>query len=166
MLPELLSDGAEYLTPGARAARGITLDDLLNYLGGKPTQGQVMRSAGQFMNDVTFDNFSKPIGKLVGSKVGRVAARAVPALSAVGNVMDVADVIAGDESFGNKVMDGGAMALGAVGGFMVGGPLGASMGASAGKALSDGTQYLFGGGQSPEERKLQEALAQLNGGRV
>ena len=166
MLPELLSDGAEYLTPAVRAARGVTLDDLLSYLGGKPTQGQVMRNAGQLLNDVTFDKFSKPVGKLVGSKFGRVAARAVPGLSAVSNVMDVADVIAGDESFANKAMDVGAMGIGTVAGAFMGGPLGASIGASAGKALSDGVQGLFGGGQSPEERKLAEALAQLNGGRV
>ena len=58
------------------------------------------------------------------------------------------------------------MALGGTAGFFLGGPLGASIGASAGKALSDGTQAIFGGGKSAEERKLEEALALLQGGRI
>ena len=56
------------------------------------------------------------------------------------------------------------MAAGGTAGFMIGGPLGASVGASLGKALSDGTQWLFGDKKTPEQRKMELALQQLQGG--
>lgn len=100
--------------------------------------------------------------------VGRFAGRAVPLLSAIGNVTDVADIISGDESFGNKAMDATAMTAGAaIGGVLGGGvfsPLTASIGASVGKTLSDGTQWLFGDKKTPEQRRMEEALMALRGG--
>jgi hypothetical protein len=99
---------------------------------------------------------------------GRFAGRAVPLLSLLTNVTDVADIVAGDESFGNKAMDASAMAAGAaIGGVLGGGvfsPLTASIGASTGKLLSDGTQWLFGDKKTPEQRKMEEALAGLQQG--
>ena len=47
----------------------------------------------------------------------------------------------------------------------VGGPLGAMAGASTGKMVSDATQWLFGDKKTPEQRKIDEALALL-GGRI
>ena len=95
-------------------------------------------------------------------KVGRMAGRALPLLSAVSNVADVGDVVFGDESLGNKAMDTAAMGIGGTLGFVLGGgPLGASVGASVGKTASDGLQWLFGDKKTPEERKLEEALAIL-----
>ena len=44
--------------------------------------------------------------------------------------------------------------------------VGTSLGIAAGKAASDATQFLFGGGKSAEQRKMEEALALLNGGRI
>ena len=91
-----------------------------------------------------------------------------PGISAIANVADVADIVAGGDNLGNKAMDTAAMGLGGAAGFFLGGgALGASMGASLGKVVSDGTQAILGGtfGQSPEERKLEEALALLKGGR-
>jgi len=105
------------------------------------------------------------VGNKTAAKVGRFAGRLAPGLSAAGNVMDVADIIAGDESFGNKAMDTVAMGIGGVLG-AAGGPLGASIGASTGKMLSDGTQWLFGDKKTPDQRKLESALAALNGGLV
>ena len=56
---------------------------------------------------------------------------------------------------------------GTIGGVIgLGNPFVAAAGASIGKMASDGTQFLFGGGQSPEERKLREALAVLQGGKL
>nr|BDD47536.1 hypothetical protein 108 [Pelagibacteraceae bacterium] len=110
------------------------------------------------------------LGKRVGlspkvaTKVGRFAGRAVPVLGAISNVQDVLGLVTGEESLGNKAMDTAAMAAGGGIGFMLGGPLGASLGASAGKALSDGTQYLFGDKKTPEQRKMELALQQLQGG--
>ena len=48
----------------------------------------------------------------------------------------------------------------------LGGPLGAVTGASVGKMASDGLQYLFGDKKTPQQRKLEEALILLNGGRI
>ena len=96
--------------------------------------------------------------------VGRFAGRIAPALSAFQNVADVADVVTGEESLANKAMDVTAMGVGGTAGFVLGGPLGASIGASLGKTVSDGTQFLIGGGKSAEERKLEEALIALKRG--
>ena len=98
------------------------------------------------------------------AKVGRFAGRLAPALSAFQNVADVADLATGEESIANKGMDVAAMGVGGAAGFALGGPLGASIGASLGKTVSDGTQFLLGGGKSPEQRKLEEALVALQRG--
>ena len=99
------------------------------------------------------------------TKVGRFAGSAVPVISAISNVQDAANIVTGEESFGNKVMDTALGTAGAIGGFVLGGgPLGASAGFSAGKALSDGTQWLFGDKKTPEQRKMELALQQLQGG--
>lgn len=96
--------------------------------------------------------------------VGRMAGRALPVLAAVSNVADVADIVTGEESLGNKAMDTVGMGIGGTLGFVLGGgPLGASVGASVGKTTSDGLQWLFGDKKTPEERKLEEALAVLQG---
>ena len=101
------------------------------------------------------------------TKVGRFAGRAVPVLSAIANVQDAANIVTGEESFGNKVMDTAFGTAGAIGGFVFGGgPLGASVGFSAGKALSDGTQWMFGDKKTPEQRKMELAMQQLQGGRM
>ena len=106
------------------------------------------------------------VGAKGAAKVGRFAGKLVPGLSVAGNVMDVADIIAGDESFGNKAMDAAGMAIGGTAGAFLGGPLGASLGASVGKMGSDGLQWLFGDKKTPDQRKMEQALAALNGGRI
>ena len=60
-------------------------------------------------------------------------------------------------------MDATAMTIGGIMG-SVGGPMGIAAGAGVGKALSDGTQWLFGDKKSPEERRMEEALMALRGG--
>ena len=96
--------------------------------------------------------------------MGRNIARTIPGISAAVNILDVADVLAGDESLANKGMDVAAMGIGgAAGAVLGGGPLGASIGASLGKTASDGIQAIFGGGKSAEQRKMEEALALLQG---
>ena len=113
-------------------------------------------------------NIIPGVSKRAAVNVGRFAGRAVPLLSAISNVTDVADIVTGDESFGNKAMDAAAMTAGAaIGGVLGGGvfsPLTASIGASTGKLLSDGTQWLFGDKKSPEQRRMEEALLALRGG--
>jgi hypothetical protein len=150
----------------AAKAKGFNVDDLLKYLSGSTTMNQTIPMLGQNMNFLTAGKFSKPIGRFAGSAMGRGIARTIPGISAAVNILDVADVIAGDESLGNKVMDTGAMAIGGTAGALMGGPLGASIGASLGKTVSDGAQALFGGGKSAEQRKMEEALAALRGGQI
>lgn len=140
-----------------------SVDDLLRFLGGKQTQAGLMAGAGKTMNAMTFGQMPKTVGRMAGSKIGRGIARAIPAISVGANLLDVGDIVMGDESFGNKAMDTVAMGIGGVLG-AAGGPLGASIGASTGKMLSDGTQWLFGDKKTPEQRKMELALAQLQGG--
>ena len=148
----------------ASKAKGLNVDDLLKYLSGSTTMKQTIPMLGQNMNFLTAGKFSKPIGRFAGSAMGRNIARTIPGISAATNILDVADVVAGDDSLGNKIMDTGAMAIGGTAGALLGGgPLGASIGASLGKTASDGVQAIFGGGKSAEERKLEEALAMLQG---
>ena len=159
----LLSDGAEYLPTLGRQVQQLTGQDVWDYLMGKKG-GATQKLVGK--DTASLIKMIPGVSPRNAVKIGRFAGRVAPALSALTNVTDVADIIAGGDSFGNKAMDAGAMALGGTAGFFLGGPLGASIGASAGKALSDGTQAIFGGGESAEERKLREALALLQGGRA
>ena len=63
----------------------------------------------------------------------------------VGAGLAAGDVLLGDESFGNKAMDTALMGIGGVVGSAV--PVvGTGWGIAGGKALSDLTQYLLGGG--------------------
>ena len=160
---EILSDGAEYLPTLGRQMQQITGQDVLDYLMGKKG-GATQKLVGK--DTASLVKMIPGVSPRNAVKIGRFAGRVAPALSALTNVTDVADIIAGGDSFGNKAMDAGAMALGGTAGFFLGGPLGASIGASVGKALSDGTQAIFGGGESGEERKLREALALLQGGGI
>lgn len=108
------------------------------------------------------------LSRMAGSGAIKNVARAIPVLGAVTAVADVGDIVFGDESLGNKVMDGTAMAIGGtIGGVLgLGNPLAAAAGASTGKFVSDGLQYLFGDKKTPEQRKMEEALAMLKGGYV
>jgi hypothetical protein len=81
----------------------------------------------------------------------------------IGTGLAVGDVILGDESLANKGMDTAAMAVGGFLGSAV--PVvGTGLGIAAGKMVSDGTQWLFGDKKTPEQRKMELALAQLQGG--
>ena len=74
----------------------------------------------------------------------------------------VGDLLMGDESLANKGMDAAMMtAGGALGSFV---PIvGTALGAGLGKAASDAIQFVGGGGKSPEQRRMEEALALLQG---
>ena len=108
----------------------------------------------------------------VAGRNGRIAMEALkhPALQAglkwagpVGAALAAGDLILGDESLANKGMDAALMAAGGVAGSAI--PIvGTAMGAAGGKMISDGLQFVLGGGKSPEERKLEEALALLQRG--
>lgn len=154
--------------------KGISVDDALRFLGGgdfaTKTQWQLIDKLGGANAQLAKNAAGNPtigarVARFAGSKAARNALRAVPVLSTGLVALDAADVVAGDDSIGNKLMDAAAMGIGGTAGFLLGGgPVGAMGGASTGKFLSDGAQYLFGGGKSAEERQLEEALLKLNGG--
>ena len=105
----------------------------------------------------------------VAGRNGRIAMQALkhPALQAglkwagpVGAALAVGDLVLGQESLANKGMDVAMMTAGGALGSVV--PVvGTALGAAGGKMVSDGLQFVFGGGKSPQERKLEEALALL-----
>ena len=103
------------------------------------------------------------LGRAAGSKAFLTAAKVGTGIGALGGVLGAADVLTGKDSAGNKMMDTVAMGIGGVLG-SAGGPVGAAAGAGIGKAISDGTQFIFGGGKSAEQRKLEEALIALKRG--
>ena len=138
------------------------LDDVMRFLSGKG-----------FAEDAQIDIIKRlgtgvPTGAGIGSKVARFAGgkgarnilRAVPGLSATLVGLDVADVVAGQDSLANRGMDAAAMGIGGTLG-AVGGPLGIAAGAGLGKMVSDGTQFILGGGKSAEQRKIEEAVKLL-----
>lgn len=105
------------------------------------------------------------ISRFAASPAALTAAKVGTGIGALGGVLGAADVLAGNDSAGNKTMDTVAMGIG---GFLgaAGGPVGIAAGAGIGKAASDFTQFVFGGGKSAEDRKLEEALIALRGGTV
>ena len=154
-----------------RATVGQTkFDDVIRYLIGGDTKNFLKSTKMHPMQrEAVRDVFTLAkkvpgVTPMAAGKIGRFAGRLVPGISAIGNVTDVADIIAGGDSFGNRAMDAVAMGLGGtVGAVFGGGPLGASIGASLGKTVSDGAQFLFGDRKSAEQRKLEEALMLLEG---
>ena len=148
----------------------------LGFLGGKSfadeAQRLILKKLGpQAVNNpfpqVALNGPVKNAGKL--GKVARFAGgntahgllRAVPGLATAGALLSAGDVVFGNDSVGNKVMDTVGMGIGGVLG-MAGGPVGVAAGIQGGKILSDATQWLFGGGKSPEQQKLEQALQALN----
>ena len=152
----------ESLEELARRIGATNVDDVLSFLSGKGFAKEAQTGIVKLLGK------GVPTGAGVGSKVARFAAgqgarnvlRAVPGLGTALVALDVADVVAGPDSLGNKGMDAVAMGIGGTLG-AVGGPLGIAAGAGLGKMASDATQFVFGGGKSAEQRKLEEALKLL-----
>ena len=122
----------------------------LNATGGIGAGGQAKGLVGQ-------------MGRFAGTQGFLTAAKVGTGIGALGGVLGAADVLVGNDSAANKVMDTVAMGIGGTLG-AAGGPVGIAAGAGIGKAISDGTQFIFGGGKSAEQRKLEEALIALKRG--
>ena len=105
------------------------------------------------------------ISRFAASPAALTAAKVGTGISALGGVLGAADVLVGQDSAANKVMDTAAMGIG---GFLgaAGGPVGIAAGAGIGKTISDGAQWLFGDKKTAEQRRMEEALAALRGGRI
>jgi len=138
-----------------------TVDEAADLMGG---QSFLVDSASLLPDSKVKNQLLKISGGAIGKNIGR----AIPVLGAAQSVADVGDIVFGNESAGNKIMDGTAMAIGGtIGGVLgLGNPILAAAGASTGKFVSDGLQYLFGDKKTPEQRKMEEALAMLKGGYV
>ena len=103
------------------------------------------------------------IARFAGSKGALNALRAVPGIGLAGAALGVGDIVLGGDSAANKVMDGAMMAGGAALGSVI--PVvGTAVGAGLGKMASDGLQFVFGGGKSAEEQKMEAALRMLQTG--
>ena len=170
------------LAQWASQADDITLKSVMQQAGGKlgnmkvgdfrkfiigadpATQAKIAGGLEKFIGKIPGVS-GKTATRMAGSGLAKGLGRFAPGVSVAFNVMDVADIVTGDESFANKAMDATAMTIGGVLG-SAGGPLGASMGASTGKFISDGTQWLFGDKKTPEQRRMEEALAALQIGGV
>lgn len=130
------------------------VNDVLKFLGGKDfaidAQAKLMARGGE----------ATKLGRMAGGKAARGVLRAVPGLGTALVALDAADVIAGPDSIGNRGMDAIAMGIGGTLG-AAGGPLGIAAGAGLGKMASDATQFVFGGGRSAEDRKIEEAVKLL-----
>ena len=139
--------------------KGISVDDAMRFLSGKEfatgAQARMIANGAE----------ASRLGRFASGPIARKGLRFVPGLATFGAVSDAADILTNDTSVGNKVMDTAGMAIGGTIGAL-GGPLGAVTGASVGKMASDGLQYLFGDRKTPQQRKLEEALILLNGGRI
>lgn len=136
--------------------------------------GSYVDDAGKATHQAIFNLADQvPVGKggltatrLAGNNPAmRAISKAIPLIGAGAAVLDAGDIVFGQDSAANKVMDGTAMAIGGtIGGVLgMGNPLLAAAGASTGKAVSDGLQFLFGDKKTAEQRKMEEALAALQG---
>ena len=103
------------------------------------------------------------IGRFAGSAGVLNALKAVPGLGVAGAALGAGDIVLGDDSALNKGMDTLAMGLGGGAGFLLGGPMGAAVGAGLAKTGSDAIQGIGGllGIKSEKERRMEEALMAL-----
>ena len=138
------------------------LDDVMRFLSGKgfgqDAQIEIIKRLGTGVP--TGAGLGSKVARFAGGKGARNILRAVPGLSTALVGLDVADVVAGQDSLANRGMDAAAMGIGGTLG-AVGGPLGIAAGAGLGKMVSDGTQFILGGGKSAEQRKIEEAVKLL-----
>jgi hypothetical protein len=103
--------------------------------------------------------------RFAGSRPMQIGLKVGTGLGAVGGVLGAGDILLGNDSVANKVMDTAAMGIGGFLG-MAGGPVGAAAGAGLGKMGSDSLQWLFGDKKTAEQRQMEQALAGLQGGRI
>lgn len=162
-----LGHSADDLAQLVTQIKNTNVDDVLKFLGGKGFANKAQLELLQRLGGVGSGagGIGSRIARFAGGKTAHNLLRTVPGIGLGITALDAADIVTNNTSLGNKVMDTAAMGIGGVMG-SVGGPLGAAAGASVGKMVSDGAQFLLGGGKSPEDRKLEEALALLNGGRI
>ena len=149
----------------AKKIGATNVDDVLRFLSGKGFANRAQLGILEKLGGggTGAGGVGSKVARFAGGKAAKNILRAVPGLSTALVALDAADVVAGPDSLGNKAMDASAMGIGGtIGGIMgLGNPLAIATGAGLGKMASDATQFIFGGGKSAEQRKLEEALKLL-----
>lgn len=155
----------ESLEELARKIGATNVDDVLRFLSGKDFANRAQLGILEKLGGVGSGagGVGSKVARFAGGKTAKNILRAVPGLSTALVALDAADVVAGPDSLGNKAMDASAMGIGGtIGGIVgLGNPLAIATGAGLGKMASDATQFVFGGGKSAEQRKLEEAVKLL-----
>ena len=155
----------ESLEELARRIGATNVDDVMRFLSGKDFANRAQLGVLEKLGGVGSGagGVGSKVARFAGGKTAKNILRAVPGLSTALVALDAADVVAGPDSLGNKAMDASAMGIGGtIGGIVgLGNPLAIATGAGLGKMASDATQFVFGGGKSAEQRKLEEAVKLL-----
>ena len=157
----------ESLEELARKIGATNVDDVLRFLSGKDFANRAQLGVLEKLGGVGSGagGVGSKVARFAGGKTAKNILRAVPGLSTALVALDAADVVAGPDSLGNKAMDASAMGIGGtIGGIVgLGNPLAiaTAAGVGLGKMASDATQFVFGGGKSAEQRKLEEAVKLL-----
>ena len=162
------TDGATTLDKGADILKAVKANPNVAKAGQYLDEAAAPLAAGLqgLAEKIPLGKGGAAASRMAGSKVAGILTKAMPVVGAVGAVADVGDILTNNTSAGNKLMDTAAMGIGGtIGGVLsLGNPFVAAGGASLGKMASDATQFVLGGGQSPEQRKLEEALVALQRG--
>jgi len=167
----MIGHTADDLAQVISQVKNLSVDDMLKYLGGKgfsrAAQAKILQSVGGIGAGGAV-GLGGNLARFAGGKTASNLLRTVPGIGLGITALDAADIVTNDTNLGNKAMDAGAMGIGGGIGAVVGmgNPLAIATGASLGKMASDATQFVLGGGKSPEQRRLEEALVMLNGGRI
>ena len=182
--PSIIGDPLSYSAPSresmglpsAATQKPTAAGNMANAIGGgfgyldslidtpaRKVQGKLVTALNNMGSPATMIPEKANVLRMAGSPRALAALKIGGGLAAAGGVLGAGDVLFGGDSAANKIMDGTAMTIGGILG-SAGGPLGVAAGAGVGKALSDGTQWLFGDKKTAEQRKMEEALRALKGG--
>ena len=161
----MIGHSVDSLEELAKKIGATNVDDVLRFLSGKDFANRAQLGMLEKLGGVGSGagGVGSKVARFAGGKTAKNILRAVPGLSTALVALDAADVVAGPNSLGNKAMDASAMGIGGtIGGIVgLGNPLAIATGAGLGKMASDATQFIFGGGKSAEQRKLEEAVKLL-----
>tara|TARA_B100000405_G_scaffold295831_1_gene250195 strand:- start:676 stop:1179 length:504 start_codon:yes stop_codon:yes gene_type:complete len=161
----MIGHSVDSLEELAKKIGATNVDDVLRFLSGKDFANRAQLGMLEKLGGVGSGagGVGSKVARFAGGKTAKNILRAVPGLSTALVALDAADVVAGPNSLGNKAMDASAMGIGGtIGGIVgLGNPLAIATGAGLGKMASDATQFVFGGGKSAEQRKLEEAVKLL-----
>ena len=147
-IEELINNKKEELEAVARQIGATSLEQVFDFLAGRNegVQSQIKSDLSRAANYVSGNQLSSTIDRFAGSQPVSIGMRVIPAAAAVGTLLGTGNILLGDESAGNKLMDTAAMVAPAIYGARKRGMLGGLAGAATGKIGSDVLQAILGGG--------------------